>query len=75
MNVSWLLLFSYYPLGAYEPLSYLFQYFYENMTSAKSVHLLQFPESFKDEHGILSFQERIPKYQKKIWNFSFLELN
>lgn len=71
MNVNGLLLFSYYPLGAYKLLSYLFQYFCGNMTSAKSVHLLQFPESFKDKHCIFSFQERIPTYQKTILEFSF----
>lgn len=76
MNVNGLLLFSYYPRGAYKLLSYLFQYFCGNMTSAKFVHLLQFPEPFKDKHCIFSFQERIPKYPpKKFWNFPFLELN
>lgn len=65
MNINWLLLFSYYPLGTYKLLSYLFQYFCGNVTLAKSVHLLQYAESLKDKHCIFSFKESIPNCQKK----------
>lgn len=74
MHAKWLLLFSYYPLDAYKFMSYLIQYFCVTVASAKSVHLLQFPETFKDKHCIFSFQEFKTTRKKKSWSFSFLEL-
>jgi len=71
INVNWRLLFSYYPLDAYKLLGYLFKYFCDNVTSANSVHLLPFPESFKDKKMYVLFKKTISKVPEKNLEFSF----